>query len=95
MLRVHLKRDASTRFLQCTLHALVRDGQDQGICVLAHDITQERENEARFTELFETLQEGVYLATADGNLKVSIPRSRGCSATRVAKTCSIIPSRTF
>ena len=30
---------------------------------------QERENEARFTELFETLQEGVYLATADGHFE--------------------------
>ncbi len=69
VLRVHLKRDASTRFLQCNLHALVREGRDQGICVLAHDITQERENEARFTELFETLQEGVYLATADGHFE--------------------------
>ena len=29
--------------------------QDMGICVLAHDITKQRENEARFTELFETL----------------------------------------
>ncbi len=69
MLRVRLKHDASTRFFQCTLHALVRDGQEQGICVLARDITRERENEARFTELFETLQEGVYLATADGKFE--------------------------
>ena len=69
VLRVQLKRDASARFLQCTLHALLRDNRVQGICVLAHDITQERENEARFTELFETLQEGVYLATADGHFE--------------------------
>jgi PAS domain S-box-containing protein len=69
VLRVKLKRDSSTRFLQCNLHALVREGRDQGICVLAHDITQDRENEARFTELFETLQEGVYLATADGHFE--------------------------
>ncbi len=69
VLRVQLKRDGSARFLHCNLHALVRDGRDQGICVLAHDITQERENEARFTELFETLQEGVYLATADGHFE--------------------------
>ena len=69
VVRVHLKRDASTRFFQCTLHTLVRDGQQQGICVLARDITEERENEARFTELFLTLQEGVYLATAEGNFE--------------------------
>ena len=69
VLRAQLRRDASTRFLQCNLHALLRDGRVQGICVLAHDITRERENEARFTELFETLQEGVYLATADGHFE--------------------------
>jgi PAS domain S-box-containing protein len=69
VVRIQLKRDASTRFLQCNLHALIRDGRDQGICVMARDITQDRENEARFTELFETLQEGVYLATPDGHLE--------------------------
>lgn len=69
VMRIQLKRDSSTRFLQCSLHVLVRDGRDQGICVLAHDITQERENEARFTELFETLQEGVYVATPDGHFE--------------------------
>lgn len=69
VVRVQLKKDGSTRFLQCRLHALVREGRDQGICALAHDITQDRENEARFTELFETLQEGVYLATPDGQFE--------------------------
>lgn len=69
VLRVRLKHDASTRFFQCTLHTLMRDGQQQGICALARDITKERENEARFTELFLTLQEGVYLATAEGNFE--------------------------
>jgi PAS domain S-box-containing protein len=69
VLRVRLKHDSSTHFFQCALHALVRDGQDQGVCIYARDITQERENEARFTELFETLQEGVYLATPDGKFE--------------------------
>ena len=69
VLHIRLKRDSSARFFQCTVHALVRVGQDRGICVLARDITRERENEARFTELFETLQEGVYLAGADGRFE--------------------------
>jgi PAS domain S-box-containing protein len=76
-LRVRLKRDGSTRFLQCTVHALVREERDHGLCVLAHDVTQERENEARFTELFETLQEGVYLATADGKFENANPALAG------------------
>ena len=69
VLRVRLKHETSPRYFQCAIHALVREGTQQGICILARDITKERENEARFTELFETLQEGVYLADADGNLE--------------------------
>ena len=35
---------------------------------LARDVTEEREKERRFTELFETLQEGVYFSTPEGKL---------------------------
>ncbi len=69
VLHVRLKRDGSMRFFQCSVHALVYDGEDRGLFILARDITEEREGEARFTELFETLREGVYLATADGKLE--------------------------
>src|SRR6202040_1695894 len=69
VVRVRLKPGTSMRYFQCTLHALLRDGREVGICVLARDITRQRENEARFTELFETLQEGVYLATPDGKFE--------------------------
>jgi len=34
-----------------------------GITVIARDVTALRRNEARFTELFETLQEGIYIVT--------------------------------
>jgi PAS domain S-box-containing protein len=69
VLRVRLKHEASLRYFQCTAHALVREGAEDGVCVLARDITAERESEARFKDLFETLQEGVYLADADGKLE--------------------------
>ncbi len=74
VLRVRLKHETSARYFQCTIHALVREGAEQGLCVLARDITTERENEARFTELFETLQEGVYLA--DGGWQIG--RRQSC-----------------
>src|SRR5208282_4085619 len=32
------------------------------------DVTEQREKELRFTELFETLQEGVYFSTPEGQL---------------------------
>jgi PAS domain S-box-containing protein len=69
VLRIRLKHESSARYFQCTTHGLVREGLLQGVCVLARDITTERENEARFKDLFETLQEGVYLADADGKLE--------------------------
>jgi len=34
--------------------------------VLARDVTALRKNEVRFTELFESLQEGIYITTPDG-----------------------------
>jgi len=68
VLRIRLKSGASTRFFQCSVHILERNSRVYGLGILAHDITQQRENEARFTELFETLQEGVYVATDGGRL---------------------------
>ena len=50
------------------LHAVVRDGRTAGISCLARDVTQERQNEARFAELFNSLQEGVYFTTPEGEI---------------------------
>ncbi len=36
--------------------------------MLGRDVTEQREKELRFTELFETLQEGVYFSSPDGHL---------------------------
>jgi PAS domain S-box-containing protein len=44
---------------------MLRDDQVHGVTVLARDVTALRRNEARFTELFETLQEGIYIVTPD------------------------------
>jgi PAS domain S-box-containing protein len=73
VLRVRLKHETGARYFQCRAHALVRESVVQGVCVLARDITTERENEARFKDLFETLQEGVYLADAEGKLEDTNP----------------------
>jgi PAS domain S-box-containing protein len=69
VLRIRLKHELTPRYFQCTSHALIREGIAHGICILARDITSERENEARFKDLFETLQEGVYLSDAEGKLE--------------------------
>jgi PAS domain S-box-containing protein len=73
VVRARLKEKGSTHYFDCTFYAIVRDGAVQGISGLARDITRERENETRFTDLFETLREGVYLASADDHITEANP----------------------
>ncbi|MGC1187828.1 MAG: PAS domain S-box protein [Candidatus Acidiferrales bacterium] len=73
VLAVQLKRESTVRYFDCVFHAIVRDGAVCGVSALARDVTAERESETRFTELFETLQEGVYLASPDGRITDANP----------------------
>jgi two-component system NtrC family sensor kinase len=68
-----VKQQGSTYYFDCVLHAIVRDGVVQGLSGIARDITRKRENETRFTELFQTLREGVYLASADDRITEANP----------------------
>ncbi|MGH9651729.1 MAG: PAS domain-containing protein, partial [Terriglobales bacterium] len=65
-LRIRFKGQLTPRFFDCMIHAMVRGDRVQGFTVLARDVTQQRENEARFTQLFETLQEGIYITSPEG-----------------------------
>ena len=65
---VRLKSSARTLYFDCALNAIVKGDEVVGVSVLARDVTEEREKERRFTELFETLQEGVYFSTPEGKL---------------------------
>lgn len=77
--RVRIKRTGAVRYLECILHPILQPdapagpgdlpgGHLTGIGGIARDVTQLRESETRFSELFETLQEGVYFTTPDGKL---------------------------
>jgi len=68
MVRVRLKANARTLYFDCALNAIVKGDEVVGVSALARDVTEEREKERRFTELFETLQEGVYFSTPEGKL---------------------------
>jgi PAS domain S-box-containing protein len=68
MVCVRLKLNARTLYFDCALNAIVKGDEVVGVSALARDVTQEREKERRFTELFETLQEGVYFSTPEGKL---------------------------
>jgi PAS domain S-box-containing protein len=65
---VKLQNQSRSLFLDCVLNAIIKNDEVVGASLLARDITQEREKERRFTELFETLQEGVYFSTPEGKL---------------------------
>src|SRR6266404_5964704 len=55
VVQVRLKGQAALLYFDCVAHAMMRNGEIHGITVLARDISALRKNEARFTELFESL----------------------------------------
>src|SRR5271157_5622215 len=65
VVHVRLREKKSIHYFECVAHAMLRDDKVHGLTVLARDVTSARRNEARFTELFETLQEGIYIATPE------------------------------
>ena len=66
--RARMRKTGAVHYFDCVLQAIVKDGKVVGASGLARDITAQRESETRFTELFETLQEGVYFCDPDGKL---------------------------
>jgi len=68
LVRVRLKSSSRVLYFDCVLNAIVKGDEVVGASALARDVTEEREKERRFTELFETLQEGVYFSTPEGKL---------------------------
>jgi PAS domain S-box-containing protein len=68
VVEVSLRNHARPFYFDCVLNAIVKGDDVTGASVLARDITTQREKERRFTDLFETLQEGVYFCAPDGKL---------------------------
>jgi len=68
VVEIQLKNDARRRYYDCVINAIVKGDDVAGASVLARDITGQREKEMRFTQLFESLQEGVYISAPDGKL---------------------------
>src|SRR5260370_23397441 len=66
VVQVRQKSQSAVFYFDCVAHAMMRGDKVQGITVLARDVSALRKNEARFTELFESLQEGIYITTPDG-----------------------------
>ncbi len=68
ILRVRMRKTSGVRYFDCTLRGVVKGDVVIGVSGMARDVTYERESEARFTQLFETLHEGVYFSTPEGRL---------------------------
>ena len=66
--QVRMKNRSRPLFFECVLNGIVKNDEVVGASILGRDVTEQREKELRFTELFETLQEGVYFSTPDGGL---------------------------
>ena len=68
VVEIHLKSEMTPHYYDCVVNAIIKSDEVVGASVLARDITEQREKERRFTQLFETLQEGVYFSTPQGKL---------------------------
>ncbi len=68
VVQIRLKMRQTVHYFDCVIHAMLRNDQVTGMTVLGRDITASRRNEARFTELFETLQEGIYIVTPEDQI---------------------------
>ena len=66
--RVRLKNSSRPLYFECALNGIIKGDEVVGASMLGRDVTEQREKELRFTELFETLQEGVYFSTPEGRL---------------------------
>jgi PAS domain S-box-containing protein len=71
--RVRFKNHSRPMYFDCVLNAIVKGGEVVGASILGRDVTGQREKELRFTELFETLQEGAYFSTPEGKLLEANP----------------------
>ena len=66
--RLRLRSNTRPLYFDCVLNGILKGDEVVGASMLGRDITEQREKELRFTELFETLQEGVYFSTPEGKL---------------------------
>ena len=66
--RIRLKNSSRPLYFEYVLNGIIKGDEVVGASMLGRDVTEQREKELRFTELFETLQEGVYFSTPEGRL---------------------------
>ncbi len=65
---VRLKKDGALRHFNCWLHAMVEGEHVSAVFGWARDITVQLESEVRFTNLFDSLREGIFFTTPEGRI---------------------------
>lgn len=65
---VRLKREKENRFFSCWLQVAEDEDRTRSIIGWARDMTAQHESEVRFTELFESLREGILFSTPEGKI---------------------------
>jgi len=89
---VNLRKDREPRQFHCWVQALSEDGQFTSVTGWARDVTLERQSEVRFAELFETLNEGIFLSTPEGKLLDANPalvRMLGFDSKKDLQACNL------
>lgn len=67
-LPVRLKRERENRYFSCWLQSVEDEAGLRCVIGWARDVTIQHESEMRFTELFESLREGILFATPEGRI---------------------------
>jgi PAS domain S-box-containing protein len=67
-LPVRFKGEKEDRHFDCWLQAVAEGGQITSVSGWGRDVSAEQASEVRFSELFESLQEGLLLVTPDGQI---------------------------
>ena len=68
MISVQPKAASRRLYYDCMVNAIVKGDDVAGASVLARNITDQRDKEQRFTQLFDSLREGVYICSPEGKL---------------------------
>ena len=65
---VRVKRSGELRYFDCRFQPVQAEGQLTGISGWARDVTSLHESEIQFQELFESLREGIFFTTPEGEI---------------------------
>jgi PAS domain S-box-containing protein len=73
IVKAKIRRTGDIRYFDAVLQPILKGDDVVAISGVARDVTAQRQTELRFTELFESLQEGVYFSTAEGKMLEANP----------------------